>query len=508
MKRGVVAQALKLTAVVSLLGALQGAYANEDTSPVQVFDIQKWIEIRDRAKNSEKVMGLKNLIEIIYDKIISRPWEEADYWQEANKRWGKFQEAFCPSDLTLCELPKKLENIKQLEAIRNGIVDVQNHQRINSHLATLGLNLSPNLIFPVQSPVAESERDNFSFRITTVEAETGGEVTGTSIITHGDVIMLDIFSYRAGFTQDMARTYFAVDSKANGYIEADRVRENAVTMARIWKHAAQRVIIPNPIDTTDLLLQALKVELSADFETTYAKLLAKLDPKNEAHQEHIRRFQESRAKGQYPLEVYQWVSFDQLMRVTDVLVGHYQQAKFNYQNLHTINQSLKAIVSLQQQVSHRLMFYLLQRQWDLDDAGVLEQIVSKPVVGTYMLEHLKVVLEKEHYAEMGQFARYSPLLDYKLLTDDHDYLKENHPEFYQKMLSLDLLDSGKLRSAPLAIQRQWLEEYMTKNNMTELHQAGVYRLGAALMMGFDARAARDIAATIQKARLSRMENEI
>ncbi len=508
MRRGVIVQALKLTAIVSLLGALQGAYANEDTSPVQVFDIQKWMQLRDRAKNSEKVMGLKNLVEIIYDKIISRPWEEADYWKEANQRWEKFQAAYCPSDLTLCALPKSLENIQQLEAIRNGLVDVKNHQRINKHLAELGLNLSPNLIFPVQTPVAESEQDNFSFRITTIESEDGGEVAGTSIITHGDVIMLDIFSYRMGFTQDLAKTYFAVDSNANGYIEADRIRENAVTMARIWRSAAQREITNNPVDASDLLLQGLKKELDREFVSTYARLFAKLDANNPDHLEHIRRFENAKEKGQYPIEVYQWVAFDQLTRVADVLIGHYQVAKYNYQSLHTINQSLKAMVQLQQQVSSRLVFYLWQRHWDLEDAGVIEQIVSKPVVGTYMLEHLKVLLEKEHYAEMGQFARYSQLIDYKLLTDDHDYLKENHPEFYKKMLRLDLLDAGKLRAAPAAIQRQWLEEYMTTNNTTELHQAGVYRLGAALMLGFDARAARDIALTIQKARLSRQQNEI
>lgn len=505
---GLFARVLRLAILVSLVSSLQTGHANEDTSPVQIFDIQKWLEIRERAKSSDKVMGLKGLVEIIYDKILSRPWEEEDYWVEANTRWERFQSAYCPSRITLCSLPKELANLQQLEAIRNGLVDSENHQRINKHLAVLGFSLSPNLIFPVQMPAGNSEQDNFSFRITTIEDESGGAVEGTNLVIHGDVIMFDLLSYRMGFSQDMARTYFAVDSKANGYIEADRIREAAVTMARTWKRAAQRDITPNPVDSQDLLLQDLKKELAGEFESTYKNLFSKLDANNQGHLVHIHRFEEEKAKGQYPIEVFQWVSFDQLRNVSEVLVSHYQEAKFNYQNLHTINQSLKAIVNLQQQVSQKLMFYLLQRQWDLDDGSVIEQIVVKPVVGTYILEHLKVLLEKEHYAEMGQFERYSKLIDYKLLTDDHEYLKENHPEFYKKMLALDLLDAEKLRATPLAIQRQWLEEYMTKNNGAEVHQAGVYRLGAALMMGFDARTARDIAVIIEKARLSRLENEV
>jgi hypothetical protein len=58
--RGVI-QALILW---SLMGAFSAAYPHEDTSPVQILDVQKWIQIRDRANASKQVTSLKRLVEI------------------------------------------------------------------------------------------------------------------------------------------------------------------------------------------------------------------------------------------------------------------------------------------------------------------------------------------------------------------------------------------------------------------------------------------------------------
>lgn len=497
---------LKSTLLVSLFAIFSPAFANEDTSPVQIFDIPGWIRVRDQAKANPKVVSLKLMIEIIYDRITSRPIEEQKYWPLAGTRWTNFRSVYCPSKLTLCSLPAELINMGQLEAIRDGFVKESNRDLINIQLNAIGLHMSPNLIFPVQLTVADSDKKNFSFRITSIESEESSDVQDKTLTVTGHVIMNDILTYRMAFNREMAKTYFAVDSKGNGYIQGDRVKEAAMGMARQWKRAAEMDIEYTTIDAADLLLQSLKKELSNEFEATYTKLVMKLDPNNRNHIEHIHRFFSARLESRYPIEVYQWMALEQLSRVTEILVRHYQLAKLDYQNLHVAERSVKALADVQEQTSPRLMFYLLQRQWDYEDGGVIEQITSKPLVGMYMVEHLQVLLEQGPYKDEKNFAKLSRHIDYNLLANDHEFLKSHNPEFYKKMSALGLLGSEKLRAAPLAVQQTWLQEFITKDQV--VFNMGVYRLAAALMMGVDARESRHIAQTIRRARLAKQDNEL
>ena len=496
-----VSPSFKAIVQLSLVGAVSlTAHANEDISPVQIFDLQKWMQVRDGAKESPQVMGLKKLVEIVYDKVISRPWEEAAYWKEAGQRWQSFRQAHCPSGLTLCSLPAKLENVDQLADVRNELVKPQTRELLNVTLAKVGLKLSPNLIFPVQLPVAESEKTNFSMRIATVEADETSNVEGTSLVRMGDVVMYDIFTYRMNFTQDIARTYFAVDSAGNGYVQADRVREAAHTLAGQWKKTAQRETEYNAINATELLLQKLKVELRPEFEATYARLLAKLDPTNLDHAQHIQRFENERSRDRYPSEVYQWVIYEQLLGLAENLTEHYQELKTSHQNMHTAAASLLALTKLQARTNPRLMFYLMQREWDLDEGAVLEQVVTKPLAGMYMTEHLNVLLERGPYAGSGMFEKLVSAIDFKLLVAEPEFLKAHHPAFHARMSALGMLDGEKLKAVPREIQKAWLAEYLTKDGQPFL--MGAYRVSAALSLGMNARQSRDTAETIRNARLN------
>jgi hypothetical protein len=494
--RGII-QALVLG---SLIGAFSAGYA-QDTSPVQILDIQKWIQIRDRANASKQVTSLKRLVEINYDRIVGRPWEEADYWREAGKRWGDFRRAYCPSNLSPCSLPPELGDVQQLAAIRDGLVSAEVRKMLNERLSGVGLRLSPNLIFPVQLPVAGSDQANFSFRIATIEDEENSNVDGKSLVTMGDVILNDLLTYYMSFGTDLARTYFAVDSRANGYVQADRVREAAYTFAANWKKVAQKEVNYSTINVGDLLLQQLKKELSSAFDATFDRLLARLDAGNPDHLEHIDRFKAERARGRYPTEVYQWVIYDQLLQISNLLTEHYQQAKVNGEDLHSVPQALKAIVALQEQVSPRLLFFLLQRVWDLDEGAVVEQILTRPVAGLYMAEHVQVLLEHGPYRKLAQFEKLSAKIDYKLLTDDPEFLKTHNPGFHKRMSELGLLDAEKLRAAPLVLQKAWLEDYVTRDG--QAFAMGVYRVSAALTLSLDARSARDLAEIIRQAPLSK-----
>lgn len=500
MVLGGFARSLKFVVQLSLVGVLSNsAFANEDASPVQIYDIQKWIQIRDGAARAPQVVAVKQLIEIIYDKIISRPWEEAPYWAEAEKRWTNYRQTYCPSAQSLCALPEKLETVQQLGNIRNELVKPQTRDMINTELAKVGLKLSPNLIFPVQLPVAENDKSNFSFRITTIESEGISNVEDKSLVRMGDVVMYDIFTYRMNYTQDIARTYFAVDSQGHGYVQADRVREAAYTLAKQWKMLDARLIEYNALNATELLLQKLKLELKPEFEATYARLLAKLDPKNVEHVQHIHRFESERARDRYPSEVFQWVAFDQLMSVAEVLTEQYQDAKLNRRDLHAPTTSLQSVAKLQAQTAPRLLYYLLQREWDLDEGGVIEQIVTKPLAGMYLVEHLNVLLERGPYESAGMFAELAPAIDYKLLLAEPEFLKTHHPAFHARMSSLGMLDPEKVKAAPLAIQKAWLEEYLTKDEKPFI--LGAYRVSAALSLGVNARQSRDMSEAIRKARL-------
>lgn len=480
-----------------LFGCLMVAFshrtsAHEDSSPVQVFDAPKWIRLSERAKASPHVTSLKGLIEIIYDRIIRRPWPEAEYWQEATDRWSVFRATYCSAkELSLCQLPETVENMDQLAAIRNGLVSEQSRQILNAHLAKVDLRLSPNLIFPVQVRVAESEKQNFSFRISTIEADEHSNVDGKRLVTMGDEILQDILTYRVRFEHEIARTYFAIDSAGNGYVQSARLREVASTLGPQWKAAAEQDVGYTTIDVGDLHLRGLRKELAQEFSATYDRLLAKMDSQNPHHKEHIKRFQVERSRDRYPTEVYQWVIYDQLLQMTVTLTEHYQLAKLNHENLHTLAQSLKAVMALQSQTSPRLIYYLLHRVWDFDEGAVLEQILNKPGVELYMVEHLQVLLG-ETYDEVGGFAKYAPRIDYSLLTDP-EFLRAHHP-------GLGTPTAEQLRALPPEAQRAWLEAYVTRDG--EPFPIGVYSLSAALTLSLDARSARDIANTIRQMRLA------
>jgi len=119
----------------------------------------------------------------------------------------------------------------------------------------------------------------------------------------------------------------------------------------------------------------------------------------------------------------------------------------------------------------------------------------------YMAEHLQVLLEHGPYEKLAQFAKLSAKIDYKLLTDDPEFLKAQNPEFYKKMSDLGLLDAEKLRAAPLALQKAWLEDYLAKDG--QVFAMGVYRVSAALTLSLDARSARDLAEIIRQAPFSK-----
>lgn len=189
-----------------------------------------------------------------------------------------------------------------------------------------------------------------------------------------------------------------------------------------------------------------------------------------------------------------------------MLTQHYQQAKVDYQDLHTPQLALKGVVALQQQVSQRLLFYLLQRIWDYDEGSVLEQVATKPLAGMYMVEHLQALLERDSYKDSGLFEKLAEKIDYNLLTAEAELLKEQHPAFYNRMSAMNLLNAEKLKSAPAAIRKQWMEELVVKDG--EPFKIGLYRLSAALTLGLDARSARDVAEVIHKVRLNKQDNEI
>ena len=96
----------------------------------------------------------------------------------------------------------------------------------------------------------------------------------------------------------------------------------------------------------------------------------------------------------------------------------------NSEDLHSVPQALKAIVALQEQVSPRLLFFLLQREWDLDEGAVVEQILTRPSAGLYMAEHVQVLLEHGPYRKLAQFEKLSAE-DRLQATDRRSGIPEN-----------------------------------------------------------------------------------
>lgn len=492
--------ALRNAMILLLLCFLSGfkSFADEQTSSVQVFNAIKWLEAQDRAMANPKIVILKKLIEIIYDPIIGRRWEERPYWEEVNNLWTEFRKNYCPSELELCAFPAKINDNSLLQKVAKKLTNVRERGLINSAIAYSELQLTPNLSFP--GLTSGSDQENFSLRI----SETKPPAESKRLIiwnipaarmtnqTHlENAVLYDVMSYGLGFSQKSVPSYFALDAQSNGFIQVEKVKMAAMDFAQNWKRTVRSEAVYSIINLEEMFLHKIFSAQKDSFEKYYVELRDRLNPENEQHKEDLARFDKERQSGFYPLEVFQAVAYRLLLNFT------HQQAEF-YQWAHTLskplNQStvmLENLLYSQKSANPHLFLYLLHRIAVVGSGEILDQTVSQPNAQRYMLEILSVLLGEGKYKESNHFAELSVKIDYALILDKK-YLIQQRPALYKFLEANQLLTPELLRAAPIMVQKKVLKDYLSNSIQTKSGEKygnpilmSILRLTSAVFLGAD-----------------------
>lgn len=499
---------LSATLFVSL-----SAFASELMSPVQLFDAVEWTKVRQEAIENPKIASLKLLIEINYDPFIGRPWEQKAYQEEYQLLWSEFRKNYCPSDLEICSVSEVIRSQEQVDTIRKNLTDSKEREKINQALAPSKMQLTGNLYFP--GLTAEDDSKNFSLRVSRIEGSSEPKtvevweipVKNVRQIVQNHSVVYDIASYASGFSMKPVPSYFALDSEANSYLQIEKLKMSAMEFAENWKRIVRSDVTYNAINTQELLLQKLRKQLEKDFQIQYSVVSKKLDAYKNTHQEDIERFQKERESGDYPLEVYQAVAYQELLKVAQKQAEFYQWAKKMHLPLDKQTTTLQGLLSAQKSENSVLLSYLTHRIAVVGAGAVYEQILNDKSGKVYLLEHVSAFLEQGLYENKGTFEKYAGKLDWQLILDEA-FLKEHRPTLYEKLKKTDLLTVEKLKTTPLAIQRQVLIDYISEVKQTEsgpvreVFVMGVLRLAGTLFLSLEAQDFSDFAEMIYLTRFT------
>lgn len=496
-------------AIIALLMGAQSLFASELTSPVQVFDAIRWLKVQEQAKANPKIASLKLLVELHYDQIIRRPWEQKAYWEEVNYVWTEFRKSYCPSELELCTLPGKIETLAQMSEMRQKFVAAKERALINAAIQDSEMQLTGNLYFPGLSAEPKSDQDNFSLRISKIAEKKSDDVTsGSRQIWLTDAVMYDIASYQSGFSMKPVPSYFALDAEGNSYLQIEKIKMAAMDLAPNWKRIKVDSKKPDAVHAEELMLQTLRKNLEPQFAEIYPQLLKKMDENNPAHREDIERFGKEREQGDYPLEVYQAVAYRQLFSLVSQQAQLYQKARADKKALDAQATTLEAMLMLQTSAQPLLYGYILHRIAVTEAGPILEQVLTQQDAGMLLLEQLSAVLDVGPYQGRKNFEKFSQTFNYQMLLEPK-FLKTQRTKLYKYLSDLQLLKPEQLAAAPLAIQRQVLIDYLMDEQQVsgrpqmKIVPASLYRLSGVMLLNMKAEQLKELAAIVIKERFSK-----
>ena len=468
------------------------AHADELTSTVQVFNAIKWVAVQEKAKNDNQVSSLKALVEIIYDPMVGRRWEREAYFETINERWVAFRSHFCPSKLMLCSLPATVRDFSQIDQLIENLISDHDHAILNKELLDTGLQLTENLNFP--GITGNDERANFSLRIAEIDERAKYkqlQLSGikakklTRLISLENAVLYDLRSYELGFTQKSVPAYYAVDKHHNGYLQIEKIKMAAMDFAVNWRRNINNPAPYTVINAEEILLQRLYAASEQMFAETFKILFQRLQP---SHLEDIERFKLEQSKGRYPLEVYQFVAYEHLLKLATQQVEFYQWASQIRKSKDEDSIATESLLNLQKNADRNLFLYLIHRLAVVGDAAILDQTISQKSAQRYLVKIIEVLRGQGKYlGSRDLFPVLSKKVDYGLLLDSK-FLLSQQPHLFNRLDEKKLLSADQLRSAPVDVQRSVIDGLVStpsKNGQSSPFLTGILRLAGAIFLGAD-----------------------
>ncbi len=498
---------------VLLIFTFTSTHAEELTSSVQVFNAIKWAQVQEKAKNDGQVSSLKALVEIIYDPMVGVRWERADYFEAINEKWKTFRSHFCPSSLQLCTLAPNIDDFSQIDHIIDKLTSENDGAILNKEIADTGLYLTPNLNFP--GITGKDDRANFSMRIAEIDVNAESKRlefrdikarSATRLISLENAVLYDLRSYELGFTQKSVPAFFAVDQSANGYLQIEKIKMAAMDFAINWRRVVQHPTPYKAVNAEEILLQRLYKKSEKVFEDKYAQLRNRLNP---IHEEDIGRFLAERGQGRYPLEVFQAVAYEHLLKLATQQVEFYQWAQQFRKNFDNGAIVVESLLNLQNHANPELFYYLLHRIAVIGDAEILSQTVTQRQAQQYLVKIVEALRGQGKYGtNKNAFRTLSKKIDYSLLLEA-DFLLTYRSYLYDELDRNNFLTADQLRAAPLEMQRRIIDEFVSVKGLdsegdihTKPFLMGILRLAGAIFLGMDQETSKIYSAIIYDVNLT------
>lgn len=437
-----------------------------------------------------------DLLDIIYDREISRPWGEA-YFPEAGQRLQNFRSFLCPSlpspQPRLCTIPAKMASDQDVTDLAKGLEDKALTQALEKRW---GIEIDP-VTLPNASHALNFE---VGYGAKTSETASFWDLSPASLSWFTMIpIVTDADTYRAGFEGDDFPSQFAL-SGDSVVLNDWQVRDRSMVFASHWKFNVDFNKKYPPKDpaaeSEELLYQALYDENQDRFQSVYAQLL----PKAQGNEDVLARFLKEKSQNDYPEEVFQYVAYSMLSELVRVQGDYYGLADKQRRHTSARQKSLESLLTLQRYASSWRMFLV---DWETlampftSHSAVLDQTTDFATATAFSLEQLNLILGLDVYAKTDYFARYR----YAILADElfnEDYLKANQPDIYRELLQPDgtlkrVTDLGD------ADQLRFLRQYLTTTD-GQPNEFGISRMSSVFRVRVREKDLREIADIIHAAR--------
>jgi len=462
-------------------------------SPALLVDYTAWSKDYDRFnERGSDTRSFRELVEILYDHEVERPWGD-EYFPEANRRLNSFRTAVCNSEpgLRACLLPATLRNDSDVQELEKILLDP-------SLLALLGARWQLELLswnMPFREPVFSLHAGPLFEAFSRPSAFWNLQPATVSWRATRHTLLWDLADYRAGFDSQDAPALFALQGNYAAVLDDWHLRDRAMDFAARWKHAIsanKRWAPDNAIaDSKEIQFQNMFEEQSGDFERVYATLL----PKVQALPAMLARFEKERSRGDYPEEVYEQLSYEQLRELLLLQGSYFAVAAEQRTGTSDRQQALESLLTLQRYSkawrAFKMELSTLAEPLS-SSAFVLDEAAGFDLAQTFELEFLKAILGMDPYADKPLF----PDLGHGLLAPElfqASYLDENAPDLKQEL-------NGRIfASLPETEQIRILRLYLAPAT-GKVRPMGLFRLGAAFLSAATEQEMRALAERVHEVR--------
>lgn len=472
-------------------GLLTEAHAFDDVmfSPVQVVDYTAMVGAADDFRNRADGRAYQDLVQIVYDKYIERPWGSA-YWKESDARWRTLRALLCPGLSELCSLPGSFSSPLDLISITTGLRKPSTAKEVHDYFASA----AGHRYF---ADVVHIPGDDASLLNVLVSGSENLEQQGdlrrwdmelkdASLKLKENLVVHDGATYAGSFFGNEPSSYLSMASDGSAVLNVDKIKTKAVHFAKIWKNRVASVK-ENPAGYREPTLGNFEefmlyemyrksAERFAYHEELLEKRLSELPPEKVG--DTAERFAAEKKAGDYPEEVYQYVSYEIFRGLLTEQARYFLLASKFRAKLNLKRQVWESLLSMQSNLDSRtLLFFSLVEMsfpWNL----ILSQFVNPGVAPAFFFEEVKAILGIREFEGRDIYERYRYALSAPEIFKK-EFLKENAPEAYEALLDPGSGGLKDIFSLPAEEQRK-IFQLVLFDKEGKLRFYGFYRMAYSL----------------------------